>query len=86
MSKRIIFLTMSREPANINSRGIYPDLLRKFRDEGFEVYIVMPHERSLGKPTELRDENGVHILGVKSLNLQKTTTIEKGIGQILVES
>ena len=84
--RRIIFLTMSREPANINSRGIYPDLLRKFRDEGFEVYIVMPHERSLGKPTELRDENGVHILGVKSLNLQKTTTIEKGIGQILVES
>lgn len=86
MGKKLIFLTMSREPANINSRGIYPDLLRKFRDEGFEVYIVMPHERSLGKPTELRDENGVHILGVKSLNLQKTTTIEKGIGQILVES
>ena len=86
MSKRIIFLTMSREPANINSRGIYPDLLRKFRDEGFEVYIVMPHERSLGKPTELREENGVHILGVKTLNLQKTSTLEKGIGQILVES
>jgi len=86
MGKKLIFLTMSREPANINSRGIYPDLLRKFRDEGFEVYIVMPHERSLGKPTELREENGVHILGVKSLNLQKTTTIEKGIGQILVES
>ena len=85
MGKKLIFLTMSREPANINSRGIYPDLLRKFRDEGFEVYIVMPHERSLGKPTELREENGVHILGVKSLNLQKTTTIEKGIGQILVE-
>lgn len=86
MSKRIIFLTMSREPANINNRGIYPDLLRKFRDEGFEVYIVMPHERSLGKPTELREENGVHILGVKTLNLQKTSTLEKGIGQILVES
>lgn len=86
MGKKLIFLTMSREPANINSRGIYPDLLRKFRDEGFEVYIVMPHERSLGKPTELREENGVHIFGVKTLNLQKTTTIEKGIGQILVES
>lgn len=86
MGKKLIFLTMSREPANINSRGIYPDLLRKFRDEGFDVYIVMPHERSLGKPTELRDENGVHILGVKTLNLQKTSIIEKGIGQILVES
>lgn len=77
---------MSREPANINSRGIYPDLLRKFRNEGFEVYIVMPHERSLGKQTELREENGVHILGVKTMNLQKTSTIEKGIGQVLVES
>ncbi len=86
MSKRLIFLTMSREPANINCRGIYPDLLRKFRDEGFEVYIVMPYERSLGKPTELREENGVQILGVKNLNLQKTSIIEKGIGQILVES
>lgn len=86
MGKKLIFLTMSREPANINSRGIYPDLLRKFRDEGFDVYIVMPHERSLGKPTELRVENGVHILCVKTLNLQKTSTIEKGIGQILVES
>ena len=86
MGKKLIFLTMSREPANINSRGIYPDLLRKFRDEGFDVYIVMPHERSLGKPTELRKENGVHILGVKTLNLQKTSTIEKGIGQVLVES
>lgn len=86
MGKKLIFLTMSREPANINSRGIYPDLLRKFRDEEFDVYIVMPHERSLGKPTELRDENGVHILGVKTLNLQKTSIIEKGIGQILVES
>lgn len=86
MGKKLIFLTMSREPANINSRGIYPDLLRKFRDEGFEVYIVMPHERSLGKPTELREENGVHILGVKTMNLQKTSTLEKGIGQVLVES
>lgn len=82
MGKKLIFLTMSREPANINSRGIYPDLFRKFRDEGFEVYIVMPHERSLGKPTELREENGVYILGVKTLNLQKTSTIEKGIGQV----
>lgn len=86
MNKNLIFLTMSREPANIKNRGIYPDLLRKFRDEGFKVYIVMPHERSLGKPTELIEKDGVYILGVKTLNLQKTSIIEKGIGQILVES
>ena len=86
MDKNLIFLTMSREPANINNSGIYPDLLRKFRNEGFKVYIVMPHERSLGNPTELREKDGVYILGVKTLNLQKTSIIEKGIGQILVES
>ena len=86
MDKKLIFLTMSREAASINSSGIYPDLLRKFRSEGWKVYIVMPHERSLGKPTELREENGVHILGVKTLNLQKTSTIEKGVGQVLVSS
>lgn len=85
MDKNLIFLTMSREPANINNSGIYPDLLRKFRNEGFRVYIVMPHERSLGKPTELREKDGVYILGVKTLNLQKTSIIEKGVGQILVE-
>ncbi len=86
MDKNLIFLTMSREPANINNNGIYPDLLRKFRNEGFRVYIVMPHERSLGKPTELTEKDGVYILGVKTLNLQKTSIVEKGVGQILVES
>ena len=86
MNKNLIFLTMSREPANINNRGIYPDLLRKFRNEGYNVYIVMPHERSLGKPTELSEKDGVYILGVKTLNLQKTSIVEKGLGQVLVES
>lgn len=77
---------MSRELANINNSGIYPDLLRKFCNEGFNVYIVMPHERTLGKPTVLMKTDGVYILGVKTLNLQKTSIIEKGIGQILVEN
>ena len=85
MSKNLIFLTMSRSTASINSRGIYPDLLRQFRAEGWNVYIVMPHERSLGKPTELNEEDGVHILGVRTLNLQKTNVVEKGLGQLLVE-
>ena len=81
----IIFLTMSRI-SGISSRGIYIDLMRKFRDERHDVYIVTPHERSLGQPTELKKVDGVHILGVKTFNLQKTNVIEKGVGQILVES
>ncbi len=80
----IIFLTMSRI-TDISNRGIYTDLMRKFRDEGHIVYIVTPFERFMGKPTELMKREGVHVLGVKTLNLQKTNTIEKGIGQVLVE-
>lgn len=92
----IIFLTMARI-TGIESRGIYQDLMRKFRDEGHTVYIVTPSERRLGEATRLVDLNlnldlngkgggGVHILRVKTLNLQKTNAIEKGVGQVLVES
>lgn len=83
--KNLIFLTMGRL-SGIEGKGIYTDLLRRFRDDGYGVYIVMPHERSLGLPTELIEQNGVHVLGVRTLNLQKTSIIEKGIGQVLIES
>lgn len=81
----IIFLTMVRMD-DISKRGIYTDLMRKFRSEGHEVYIVTPRERREGKPTLLTENNGVHILGVKTLNVQKTNVIEKGLGQVLLES
>ena len=84
-NKNLIFLTMSRF-TDIGKRGIYPDLLRKFQNEGWNIYVVTPHERSLGLPTELKEDGGVHFLGVKTLNLQKTNAIEKGVGQVLVES
>lgn len=83
--KNLIFLTMSRI-TDVNIRNIYTTLLLKFRDEGWIVYIVTPHERSFGMPTELVEQDGVHILGVKTLNLQKTNAIEKGVGQVLVEN
>ena len=69
----------------VDSHGIYSDLMRKFRNEGHEVYIVSPRERRTGENTRLYEANGVHILGVRTLNLQKTNVIEKGIGQVLVE-
>ncbi len=80
----VIFLTISRI-SNINERGIYTDLIRKFRDEGHCVYIVTPLERQFNKPTKLEYRDGVTILGVKTLNLQKTNFIEKGVGTILME-
>lgn len=81
----IIFLTMSRING-INDDSIYSSLLRKFREKGYGVYIVTPRERSLGLPTQLTEVEGLYILGVRTLNLQKTNLIEKGLGQVLIES
>ena len=80
----IIFLTMSIL-RDIETHGIYEDLMLKFREYGHEVYIVSPRERRLGIRTSLYTLNNVHYLGVRTLNLQKTNVIEKGIGQVLVE-
>lgn len=80
----IIFLTLYRID-NIEERRIYPDLMRKFRDEGHQVYIVTPSERRLGQNTSLKESNGVKILNVKTLNIQKTNVVEKGIGTLLLE-
>lgn len=80
----ILFLTMTRF-VSVEAHGIYTDLMRKFRDEGHQVYVVTPLERRLHTDTNLKEENGVHILGVKTLNVQKTNVIEKGIGQVSIE-
>ena len=81
----IIFLTLYRIE-NVEERGIYQDLVRKFRDEGHQVYIVTPSERRLGLNTCLKECDGVKILNVKTLNIQKTNIVEKGIGTLLIES
>lgn len=80
----IIFLTMSRI-VSVSERGIYTDLMHKFQKEGHNVYIVSPRERSLGLKPGLSQMNNIYILGVKTLDLQKTNVIEKGVGQVLVE-
>lgn len=81
----VLFLTMSSGLKNIETSGIYTDLIRKFRDEGHEVYVVYPRERRLRLPTEVKHEGRVHLLGVKTLNVTKTNLIEKGLGQVTLE-
>ena len=81
----VIFVTVS----NINDlkgKGIYPSLMRKLRDEGHQLYVVSPSERKMGQDTHLTDVDGVKILKVKTLNIQKTNVIEKGLGTLLLES
>lgn len=70
---------------SIEKRGIYTDLMRKFRNEGHNVYIVTPSERRDERKTCVIEEQGVKILSVHTLNVQKTNVIEKGIGQVAIE-
>lgn len=79
----VLFLTMAK--TDVSQSGIYNDLMRKFRDEDHSVYIVMPTERREGKQTSVSDANDVHTLSVRTLNLQKTNVIEKGLGQLSLE-
>lgn len=81
----VVFLTLDRF-FNINDREISEDLMRKFRKEGHNVYVVVPRERRFGLSTKLEVQSGVNILGVKTLNIQKTNILEKGIGTLLIES
>lgn len=81
----ILFLTISRF-TDMTARGIYPDLLRKFAKEGHSVCVVSPRERRFKIPTGLTRQELGTILGVKTLNLQKTNVIEKGLGTVLLES
>lgn len=81
----VIFLTMSPQLQDIKKHGIYTDLVRKFVVEGHKVYIIVPFERRTGKKTTFYQQDGVSILGVRTLNLIQTNVIEKGIGQVLLE-
>lgn len=80
----ILFLTISRID-DISERGIYTDLMRKFRDNGHNVFIATPAERRYKLHTELTEQKGIQILKVQTLNFQKTNIVEKGIGTLLIE-
>ena len=80
----VIFLTLS----NINGikeRGIYTDLIRTFTQKGHNFYIISPTERRFNTKTSFLQKDGANILKVKTLNIQKTSVVEKGIGTLLIE-
>lgn len=81
---KVLFLTLAKID-DIEIQGIYPDLLRIFRDKGHEVTIVTPIERKFNKPTMLFSKNGVKILQVWTTNIQKTNIFEKAFTTILLE-
>ena len=81
---QVLFLTLVKINS-LNERGIYTDLLRKFSEEGHVVTVVCPTERREKQSTTLIKEGSNTILKVKTLNLQKTNIIEKGLGTLAIE-
>lgn len=79
----ILFLTMLK--VDVNQRGIYNDLIRKFQKGDHRIYVVCPTERREGHKTYIEENNGISTLYVRTLNVQKTNAIEKGLGQVSIE-
>lgn len=80
----IVFLTIGRMN-NIEDHAIYTDLLREFRDNGHNVYVISANEKRNDGKTEIIDTNGAHILRVKIGNITKCGLIEKGISTLKIE-
>lgn len=82
----ILFLTLI-DIRSAQQRDIYSDLMRQFATQGHDVYIVSPAERRHGLPTQMLPDTAerIHILKVKTGNIQKTNIIEKGISTVLLE-
>ena len=72
----VLFLTML-DNMDINRRGIYNDVMRRFRNDGHKVYIVCTVERKMGQKTYVSKDEDVKILHVRTLNLQKTNIVER---------
>ncbi len=81
----ILFLSLAGFD-DVNVRGIYSDLMRELINRRNKVYIASPTERRLGKHTHLIEHENYQILRIRTLNIQKTNIIEKGIGTLLLES
>ena len=82
---KVLFVTLVAT-TDINERGLYNDLLRKFVENGHEIYVVAPTERRHERKTQLIKTNNAEILIVKTLNIQKTNPIEKVLGTLLIEN
>lgn len=81
----ILFLTIGNV-SDIEKHGIYPDLLRKFRDNGNDIYVVSPRERRTGLKTEFIKKKNAFMLYVRIGNIAKCNLIEKGISTVRIEA
>ena len=80
----ILFLTLLHID-NIQTKGIYTDMIRCFQKNRHELYVVCPVERKYKKNTVLTNDSGVNLLHVRIGNIQKCNLLEKGISTLLIK-
>jgi len=82
--KNILFATLV-DINSLDERGIYQDLMRELTNLGHKVYIISPLERRNGKKTTLIQTDTGAILKVAIGDIQKTSSIKKGISTLRLE-
>ncbi len=78
---KILFLALAY-PKIPNSSNLYTDLMEEFRNQGHEVFVVAPavNKNEVG----LINEEGIHVIRVKTLPLLNVNPIQKGIANVLL--
>lgn len=79
----ILFLTISSLP-HLSSHSISLDLLREFKKNGHNVYVVGAIERGESTDTNLTEEEGCKVLRVKIGKNKKANLIEKGLTTVFL--
>lgn len=83
IAMNILFLSLGNYKS-LNDGGLYSDLIRNFINDGHCIYVVSPAERRTREKTKIIREGKCIFLRVKTLNIQKTNVIEKGLSTILL--
>ncbi|MDG1709827.1 MAG: glycosyltransferase family 4 protein [Schleiferiaceae bacterium] len=82
--KKILFITIVRIDS-IEESGHTSDLISKLSSEGYDITVICPIERRFGLRSRIINSNGVKIIQVKSLNIQKANILEKMISTFFIE-
>lgn len=82
---KVLFLTLL-DFNSIDESGIYTDLMREFVKENHQLYIISPSEKRKQITTHLIEEQNYIILKLQIGNTQKTSTVEKTISTLTLES
>jgi len=80
----ILFLTIAYPKKG--EHNIYSDLISEFKRNNHGMYIACSNERRNNKLTHLHNEDGIHVLRIKTGNITgQVNLIEKGVSTISLE-